>query len=80
MAYGDMRDKPKGDQIRVSVDSGANIHSRNDDIVMPQDLGFDSKADWDAASDDEKLKAVQEHFYGDGYPEWSWDDEESASA
>ena len=78
MAFDDMRDKPKGDQIRVSLDSGANNHSRRDEIVDAVDLGFDSKTDWDAASDDEKLKAVQEFFYGDGYPEWSWDDAASA--
>ena len=77
--FDDMREKPKGDEIRVSLDSGANIYSRKDEIVMPKDLGFDTKADWDAASDDEKLKAVQEFFYGDGYPEWSWDDEDSAN-
>ena len=47
-------------------------------IVKPENLGFDSKADWDAASDDDKLKAVQDLFAGDGLPEWSWDDEESA--
>lgn len=79
MAFDDMREKPTGDEIRVSLDSGANSDSRRDEIVDPQDLGFDSKADWDAASDDEKLQAVQEYFYGHGYPEWSWDDEESAS-
>lgn len=67
-----------GDQIRISLDSGANISSRKDKIVEAVDLWFDSKADWDAASDDEKLKAVQESFYGDGYPEWSWDDAASA--
>jgi len=78
MAFNDMREKPKGDQIRVSLDSGANIHSCKDEIVDAADLGFDSKADWDAASDDEKLKAVQEFFYGGGYPEWSWDDAASA--
>lgn len=78
MVFDDMREKPKGNEIRVSLDSGANIHSRKDEIVMPQDLGFESKAEWDAASDEEKLQAVQEFFYGDGYPEWSWDDESSA--
>ena len=78
MAFDDMREKPKGNQIRVSLDSGANIHSRKDEILDAADLGFESKADWDAASDEEKLKAVQEFFYGDGYPEWSWDDAESA--
>lgn len=75
---GAFRSKPKGDEIRVSLDSGANTNSRRDDILDPQDLGFDSKAAWDAASDEEKLKAVQDHFYGDGYPEWSWDDASSA--
>lgn len=78
MAFEDFREKPKGDQIRISLDSGANIKSCHDRIVEAADLGFDSKADWDAASDDAKLQAVQDAFYGDGYPEWSWDDAESA--
>jgi hypothetical protein len=73
-----MRTKPKGDEIRVSLDSGANIHSMKSEIVKPENLGFDSKAEWDAASDDDKLKAVQDFFAGDGLPEYSWDDEESA--
>jgi hypothetical protein len=78
MASDDMRDKPKGDEIRVSLNSGANADSINDAILDASDLGFDSKGDWDAASDDEKLKAVQDYFYDNGYPEWSWDDAESA--
>lgn len=73
------RVKPKGDEIRVSLDSGANIHSRKDEIVKPQDLGFESKAEWDEATEEKKMEAVQEFFYADGYPEWSWDDEASAS-
>lgn len=59
MTFSDMRDEPKGDQIRISLD-------------------FESKADWDAASDDDKLSAVQDFFYENGFPEWSWDDAESA--
>ena len=78
MAFDDMRDKPKGDEIRVSLNSGANHDSRHDAILDASDLGFDSKGDWDAASDDKKLKAVQDYFYDNGYPEWSWDDAESA--
>lgn len=78
MTSDDMRDKPKGDQIRVSLNSGANHDSCNDAILDASDLGFDSKCDWDAASDEEKLKAVQDYFYGNGYPEWYWDDEDSA--
>ena len=78
MAFDDMRDKPKGDEIRVSLNSGANAYSLNDAIVDASDLGFDSKGDWDAASDEEKFKAVQDYFYGNGYPEWSWDDADSA--
>jgi hypothetical protein len=75
----DYETKPKGDQIRVCLDSGANIHSANVNIVMPQDLGFNSKADWDSATEDEKYKAVVEYFNGDGYPEYSWDDENSVN-
>lgn len=72
------RQKPMGEEIGISVDSGANIHSENYEVVMPQDLGFDSKADWDAASEEKKLKAVQEYFYCMGHPEWNWYDSENA--
>jgi hypothetical protein len=78
MPLRDYQTKPKGDEIRIRLDSGANIQSENWEIVLPPDLGFDTKADWDAASEDEKLKAVQEYFYGNGYPDWSWDDESTA--
>ena len=78
MAIDDMRDKPKDDEIRVSLNSGANADSRHDAILDASDLGFDSKGDWDAASDAEKLMAVQDYFYDNGYPEWSWDDADSA--
>jgi hypothetical protein len=73
------REKPKGDQIRVSLDSGANIHSRNDLILTASDLGFESKAEWDSLGDDAKSEAVKEYFYTQGWPEWSWDDAESAA-
>jgi hypothetical protein len=78
MVFDDMRDKPKGDEIRVSLNSGANDDSHNDAIVDASDLGFASKGDWDAATDAEKLMAVRDYFYDNGYPEWSWDDAESA--
>lgn len=68
------RPKPKGEQIVVCVDSGANIHSANYVVTTAQALGCDSRADWDALSDEAKLELVQEFFYADGYPEWSWDD------
>jgi hypothetical protein len=73
----DYSEKPKGDQIRISLDSGANIKSRHDAIVEPVELGFVSKQEWDDASDRKKLEAVQAYFNGNGYPEYSWDDEAS---
>ena len=66
--------KPKGDEIRVSVDDGSNCQSGRHAITTAEELGFDNRAAWDAATEDEKMKAVQDYFYGDGYPEWSWDD------
>lgn len=66
--------KPKGDEIRVSVNSGANCKSSRHAITTDEELGFDDRAAWDAATEDEKMKAVQDYFYADGYPEWSWDD------
>lgn len=70
----DYSEKPKGDQIRISLDSGANCKSRNMEIVDPCDLGFGSKQEWDDASDDKKLEAVKEYFNSNGYPEYAWDD------
>ena len=72
------REKPEGDQIRISLDSGAHADSRHDVILEASDLGFASKSEWDDASDQKKLEAVQEYFYGNGFPEWSWDDAASA--
>ena len=72
------REKPKGDQIRISLDSGANADSRHDVIMDSDELGFATKAEWDAATDEEKMEAVKDYFYGNGFPEWSWDDASSA--
>jgi hypothetical protein len=71
----DYEAKPKGDEIRIVLDSGANIQSANVAIVMPIELGFDTKAEWDKATEDEKYKAIVEYFNGNGYPEYWWDDE-----
>jgi|688.fasta_scaffold1908789_2 hypothetical protein len=70
----DGKPKPKGDEILVSLESGANCKSSNDVITSAEELGFESRAAWAAATEDEKMKAVQEYFYADGYPEWSWED------
>jgi hypothetical protein len=67
-------ERPKDGQIKVCLESGANIHSSNDAFVEAEDLGFESRAEWDAASEEEKFKAVQDYFNGNGYPEYSWDD------
>ena len=75
----DFRDKPKGDEIRVSLDSGANCDSRHDVMTDAMELGFESRAAWDAASDEEKMEAVQNYFYADGWPEWSWTEPEDLS-
>jgi hypothetical protein len=70
------RERPKDGQIRikVSLESGANADSSNDEYVEPSDLGFNCREDWDNATEEIKLKAVQNYFYSYGYPEWSWDD------
>lgn len=65
------QDKPQAGQIKVSLESGANIHSSNDEFVEPQDLGFESMQAWLDATEEEKFKAVEEHFQGNGYPEYS---------
>lgn len=68
------REKPTGDQIRISLNSGANIHSCNDVMVDATDLGFVSKSDWDEAPEDRKYAAVVEYFNEQGLPEYSWSD------
>lgn len=70
----DWSKKPKGEEIRICLDSGAHSDSRHDIIVTAEDLGFESKADWDQATDEQKMEAVKEYFYQDGWPEWSWDE------
>lgn len=73
MSRGSM--KRKGDEILIRLDSGANIHSCDEEIVSAEDLGFESRADWDAASEEEKFKAVQDYFLAvKGFPEFSWQD------
>ena len=62
------------DKIAVSICSGANIHSTNRHVVDFEDLCFDSREEWDAATDDEKFKAVEEYWHGQGLPEICWED------
>lgn len=64
----------EGGQIRVSIDSGANIHSRNEHFVDVKDLGFDSREEWDSATDERKSEAVAEYWNANGYPEISWEE------
>lgn len=61
--------------IKVGLNSGANIHSTNEATLDPEDLGFDSMEEWQAATDDEKQKAVEEYWAGMGYPEIWWEDQ-----
>jgi len=61
-------------QIKVCCNSGANIKSTNEHEVDPCDLGFDDRAAWDNASDEEKLKAVTEYWNSLGCPEIFWED------
>jgi hypothetical protein len=68
------KERPENGQIKISLESGANIHSSNDEFVEAEDLGFENRAAWDAASDDVKFEAVKDYFAGNGYPEFSWDD------
>lgn len=65
--------KPQAGQIKISLDSGANIHSRNDHFVEPEDLGFESMEDWNNATEEAKSEAVEEYFNESGYPEYSWE-------
>lgn len=70
----DWREKPKGNEIRICLDSGANCDSRHDIFVTAEDLGFKSRKHWDRATAERKMKAVQAYFQQDGWPEYSWDE------
>lgn len=78
MSDRDYAEKPVGDQIRISLNSGANCSSTLFEIVTAEDLGLNSRAEWDQASEEKRLEVVVEYFNGMGYPEYGWDDSESA--
>lgn len=61
-------------KIKISLDSGANIHSKKTDHVTAEDLGFDSWENWNGACDETKHNAVVDYFSMNGYPEYSWSD------
>lgn len=63
---------PSAGQVRVSLNSGANIHSWHDEFLNPQDLGFESMQQWICATEEQKLQAVKDYFDSQGYPEFSW--------
>ncbi|HBE70432.1 MAG TPA: hypothetical protein DDW52_19960 [Planctomycetaceae bacterium] len=65
---------PEGTQIKVCCNSGANIKSTHEHYVEPVDLGFDDRAAWDAATEEEKMEAVTEYWNSQGYPEIYWED------
>ena len=59
----------------MSCDSNANIKSCNtQEVDVVEDLEFDSRDDWDAASDEKKMQAVTQFWYENGIPEIYWDD------
>ena len=62
------------DTIEVAIDSGANCQSNHTSRVGFLDLGFDSRAEWDAATEEQKYAAVAEYWQGMGYPEITWRD------
>ena len=65
----------KSTKIKVSCDSNANIKSCNtQEVDVVEDLEFDSRDDWDAASDEKKMQAVTQFWNENGIPEIYWDD------
>lgn len=45
-------------KIRVWLDSGANIHSRREDVFDLEELGFTDE-EWAAMSEDERFNEIQ---------------------
>lgn len=64
-------------KVRFNLNSGANIHSTNDTgwLDTVNDLGLD-EGEWEAYSDDDKYKLVEEYWNGMGYPEMYFEEDE----
>ena len=58
--------------ILIGLVSGPQANSRCEKYVSADELGFDSKEEWEAAIDDEKTEAVERYFAGLGYPKYEF--------
>tara|TARA_R110002096_G_scaffold327284_1_gene521241 strand:- start:842 stop:1036 length:195 start_codon:yes stop_codon:yes gene_type:complete len=63
-------------KVRFNLDSGANIHSNNQTgwLDTIEDLGLE-EGEWESLSDDERHEMQVEWFNGNGYPEYSYDED-----
>ncbi|WP_372897352.1 hypothetical protein [Stieleria sp.] len=66
--------KPQDGQIKVCCNSGANIHSNNVHYIEIETLGFESREEWDEATEEQKHEAVVEYWAGLGFPEIYWEE------
>tara|TARA_R110000851_G_scaffold3631_1_gene14836 strand:+ start:165 stop:365 length:201 start_codon:yes stop_codon:yes gene_type:complete len=64
-------------KVRFNLDSGENIDSNNqtDWLDTVEDLGLE-EGEWEKLNDDKRYEMQVEWFNGDGYPEYSYDEEE----
>lgn len=59
--------------IKISVDSGANIHSEHSYTLDLVDLGADNLEEWNSWEDEERWEAVVEYWNSNGYPEYTFE-------
>lgn len=56
-------------KIKFYCDSGANIHSRREEIIDTDDLGLE-EGEWETLTDAEKEEHVKD--WTSGHLEWGW--------
>lgn len=62
------------DCIAVCLDSGASCDSCHRVVIPLTELDCDSRAAWDAKTDDERAEAVRLYWLENGLPEIHWED------
>lgn len=64
----------EGDCIALCLDSGASCDSCHRAVVPLTELDCDSRAVWDAKTDDERAAAVRLYWVENGLPEIWWEE------
>lgn len=59
-------------KIRLYCDSGANIHSKRQEIIKPEDWGM-TEDEWTALTEEEKESMVKDWAFERLY--WGWEEQ-----